>query len=65
MLLHLLITLNVQYDIINIEKPFTAFEEDLAPLFTGKDRDVTEENIQARVRAVLLMAVSNKYGISY
>ena len=34
----------------------------LALLFTGKKRDVTEENIQARIRAVLLMAVSNKYG---
>lgn len=55
-------SLNVQYDIVNIEKPFTAFEEVLSPLFTGKDRDVTEENVQARVRAVLLMAVSNKYG---
>jgi NAD+ synthase (glutamine-hydrolysing) len=52
----------VQYDIVSIEKPFTAFEEILAPLFAGKERDVTEENIQARVRAVLLMAVSNKYG---
>jgi NAD+ synthase (glutamine-hydrolysing) len=55
-------TLYVQYEILSIEKPFTAFEEVLNPLFTGKERDVTEENIQARVRAVLLMAVSNKYG---
>ncbi|MCE5344714.1 MAG: NAD+ synthase [Bacteroidales bacterium] len=55
-------TLNVRYDIVNIEKPFHAFEEELAPLFAGKSRDVTEENIQARIRAVLLMAVSNKYG---
>jgi NAD+ synthase (glutamine-hydrolysing) len=54
--------LNTRYDIISIEKPFSAFEEDLAPLFEGKERDVTEENIQARVRAVLLMAVSNKFG---
>ncbi len=54
--------LNVQYDIINIEKPFNAFEEDLAPLFVGKEPDVTEENLQARIRAVFLMAVSNKYG---
>jgi len=54
--------LKVQYDIVNIEKPFTAFESVLAPLFTGKGNDVTEENIQARVRAVLLMAVSNKFG---
>lgn len=55
-------TLNVQYDIVNIEKVFCAFENILAPIFTGKKMDVTEENIQARVRAVLLMAVSNKYG---
>ena len=39
-----------------------AFERELAPLFKGKERDVTEENIQARVRATLLMAVSNKFG---
>jgi NAD+ synthase (glutamine-hydrolysing) len=55
-------TLNVHFDIINIEKPFGAFEENLAPLFEGKTKDITEENIQARVRAVLLMAVSNKDG---
>jgi NAD+ synthase (glutamine-hydrolysing) len=55
-------SLNVHYDIINIEKPFTAFEEELSPVFKGKDPDVTEENIQARVRAILLMAVSNKFG---
>jgi NAD+ synthase (glutamine-hydrolysing) len=54
--------LNVSYDIISIEKPFAAFESVLAPLFIGKERDVTEENIQARIRAVLLMAVSNKDG---
>ena len=55
-------TLRVHYDIINIEKPFTAFEEVLAPAFIGLSPDVTEENIQARIRAVLLMAISNKYG---
>ncbi len=55
-------TLRVHYDIINIEKPFTAFEEVLAPAFIGSSPDVTEENIQARIRAVLLMAISNKYG---
>ena len=54
--------LNVKYDIISIEKPFRAFEEDLAPLFSGKEKDITEENIQARIRAVLLMALSNKFG---
>jgi NAD+ synthase (glutamine-hydrolysing) len=55
-------TLKVHYDIINIEKPFKAFEDDLAHVFKDMKRDVTEENIQARVRAILLMAVSNKYG---
>ena len=54
--------LKVHYDIISIENPFRAFEEELAPVFNGLDRDVTEENIQARIRATLLMAVSNKYG---
>ena len=54
--------LKVRYDVISIEKPFTAFEEELSALFKGKERDVTEENIQARVRATLLMAVSNKFG---
>jgi len=55
-------SLNVHYDIINIEKPFTAFEDDLSTVFKGKNPDVTEENIQARVRAILLMAISNKFG---
>lgn len=54
--------LNVKYDIISIEKPFRALEEDLAPLFSGREKDITEENIQARIRAVLLMALSNKFG---
>jgi NAD+ synthase (glutamine-hydrolysing) len=54
--------LDTKYDIISIEKPFKAFEEDLAPLFGNREKDVTEENIQARIRAVLLMAVSNKFG---
>jgi NAD+ synthase (glutamine-hydrolysing) len=54
--------LKVRYDLISIEKPFRSFEEELVTLFKGRDRDVTEENIQARVRATLLMAVSNKFG---
>ena len=55
-------TLGVNYEIISIEKPFTAFEEILVPAFKGRKSDVTEENIQARIRAVLLMAISNKFG---
>ncbi len=54
--------LKVGYDIINIEEPVGAFEDLLKMLFNGRPRDITEENIQARVRAILLMAVSNKYG---
>ncbi len=54
--------LEVRYDIVNIENPLRAFEEELAPLFNGREPDVTEENIQARIRALLLMAISNKYG---
>ncbi|MCJ7448474.1 MAG: NAD+ synthase [Bacteroidales bacterium] len=55
-------TLKVHYDIINIEKTFITFEKELEPLFKGTEKEVTEENIQARIRAVLLMAISNKYG---
>jgi NAD+ synthase (glutamine-hydrolysing) len=55
-------TLNIRYDILNIEEPFHAFEAVLTPLFEGKPRDLTEENVQARIRAVLLMALSNKHG---
>jgi NAD+ synthase (glutamine-hydrolysing) len=55
-------TLGIKYDIINIEKPFSAFEDVLQALFTNMKPDITEENIQARVRAVLLMAISNKFG---
>ena len=54
--------ISVEYEIINIEKPFTAFEELLSPFFKGRKTDVTEENVQARVRAILLMAFSNKFG---
>lgn len=54
--------LKVRYNIINIEKSFGAFEDILAPVFSGRENNVTEENIQARIRAVLLMAYSNKFG---
>jgi NAD+ synthase (glutamine-hydrolysing) len=54
--------INVNHEIISIEKPFTAFEELLAPCFKGRESDVTEENIQARIRAILLMAFANKLG---
>ncbi len=50
------------YDIIEIEKPFRAFEEILKPFFRNLPFDVTEENLQARIRGVILMALSNKFG---
>ncbi len=54
--------LGIHYDIVNIEDPFRAFRDILAPVFEGRKEDVTEENIQARIRAVILMAISNKFG---
>ncbi len=54
--------LDMPYETITIEKGFTAFEETLKPLFKDLPFDVTEENIQARTRGVILMALSNKFG---
>jgi len=54
--------LNVTYDVVPIEPAFRNFEEMLIPVFKGKKPDITEENIQARVRGTLLMAYSNKFG---
>jgi NAD+ synthase (glutamine-hydrolysing) len=54
--------LGIRYDIIPIQPPFDTFLVTLAPLFEGQDSDVTEENIQARIRGILLMALSNKFG---
>jgi NAD+ synthase (glutamine-hydrolysing) len=55
-------TLHVQYDEIPISGPVNALEQALAEQFKGKEIDATEENIQARVRGTLLMALSNKTG---
>jgi len=54
--------LNVSYDLVSIETCFSSFESSLIPIFNGKQPDITEENIQARVRGTLLMAYSNKFG---
>lgn len=53
--------LGLHYDIVPIKPMFDVFEQQLAPLFQGSPFDVTEENIQARVRAVVLMALGNKF----
>ncbi len=52
--------LGVNYRIIPIEPPFQAFLDALSETFAGKSPDTTEENIQARCRGVILMAISNK-----
>lgn len=54
--------LNVQYDVIAIENTYHAFIEALSDVFKETVPDTTEENIQARCRGLILMAVSNKTG---
>ncbi|ADU99504.1 NAD+ synthase [Alicycliphilus denitrificans] len=54
--------LGVRYDEIAIAPQFEAFKAALAPLFEGRAEDTTEENLQARIRGTLLMALSNKFG---
>jgi len=54
--------LGVKYDILPIEPLFRQFRETLNPLFKNLPEDKTEENIQARIRGTLLMALSNKFG---
>ena len=54
--------LGVSYHVLPIETTFGAFRDTLAPVFAGKPEDITEENLQARCRGVLLMALSNKFG---
>jgi NAD+ synthase len=54
--------LGIEYDVVPIESAVLGLENSLAPLFAGKPRNVTEENLQARVRGTMLMAISNKFG---
>ncbi|MHA1560376.1 MAG: NAD+ synthase [Alphaproteobacteria bacterium] len=54
--------LGVRYETIPIGGSVEALEKALAPLFSDSSRDVTEENLQARIRGVILMAISNKFG---
>jgi NAD+ synthase (glutamine-hydrolysing) len=54
--------LGVLYDTIPISPMYEVFLKDLQPYFEGKPFDLTEENLQARIRAVTLMALSNKHG---
>jgi len=54
--------LGVRYDILPIASAVEGLEAVLGPLFAGKPRDITEENIQSRARGTLLMSISNKFG---
>jgi NAD+ synthase (glutamine-hydrolysing) len=54
--------LKVRYDILPIEALFNRYRETLGPLFGDLPEDIAEENIQARIRGTLLMALSNKFG---
>ena len=54
--------LYINLKVLNLDTMVGVSEEILSPLFVGKERDITEENIQSRLRAVLLMAISNKFG---
>lgn len=54
--------LGVRYDEISITPMFEAFKRSLSQEFAGRPEDATEENIQARIRGTLLMALSNKFG---
>ncbi|MBW5813299.1 NAD+ synthase [Yersinia kristensenii] len=52
--------LGIEFDVLSIEPMFDAFMGQLSPMFAGSKRDTTEENLQARCRGVVLMALSNK-----
>src|SRR3954454_9586815 len=54
--------LRIRYEVLPIAPAVNGFEEILSPVFAGLPRDITEENLQARTRGTLLMAISNKTG---
>ena len=54
--------LGIQYDVVPIKAGFETMKESLSPLFENREEDVTEENMQARLRGLMLMALSNKFG---
>jgi NAD+ synthase (glutamine-hydrolysing) len=59
---HLAETLGVRFEVMPIVKEYDAFRSALQPIFRGLPEDVTEENLQARIRGTTLMAISNKFG---
>lgn len=59
---HLAEDLGIRFHVVPIMEAFQALEHMLAPTFEGRGPDVTEENLQARIRGNILMALSNKFG---
>ena len=53
--------LGIRYEVVSISEIFSGFNHALAPIFAGVQPDITEENIQSRIRGSLLMAFSNKF----
>ena len=53
--------LGIRYEVISINEIFSGFNDALAPIFAGTQPDITEENLQSRIRGALLMAFSNKF----
>ena len=53
--------LGIRFEILPIAEPFRALSETLSPLFAGLQADLTEENLQSRIRGTLIMALSNKF----
>ncbi len=54
--------ISIAFHTVSIEPAFTAYKNMLSGLFTDKPEDITEENLQARIRGNILMALSNKFG---
>ncbi|MGO4704459.1 NAD+ synthase [Microvirga sp. 2MCAF38] len=54
--------LGIRYDVLPIADAVEGFETILQPLFAGRPRDITEENLQSRTRGTILMSASNKFG---
>ena len=59
---HLARNLGCRFEVIPINDLFGTFQSSLSQMFTGQEEDLTEQNIQARIRGNLLMALSNKFG---
>ena len=55
-------SLGIRFELIPISEAFEAYRHTLQPVFAGMKEDVTEENLQARIRGAILMALSNKFG---